>query len=285
MSLGLETFMQESTFQELAELALQSTGQLIPPSKEYLIEARLSAILRREGFASCDDLAACLKARPNPVLSAEVAAALQTRQTRFFRDGDMLERIVGDILPRKLKLSKAGRVKIWCAGACTGEEAYSLAMLLHEQSRTLRGARIEIMATDICRQSLDSARAGTFGHYAIQNGLSVHRLLNYFEELETGHWQADEELRRAITFRHQNLMDADSNLGQFDVILCRHVLSGMAKPVRGQVSERLANALLPEGLLILGHGETLTGVSNAFEPSRRHRGAWDAIPEARRVAA
>jgi len=277
--------MQETTFNALADLALQATGQFIPPSKEYLVEARLSAILRREGFASCDDLAACLKARPNPVLSAAVAAALQTRRTRFFRDGDMLERVVGDVIPRKLKLSKAGRIKIWCAGVATGEEAYSLAMLLHEQSRLLRGARIEIMATDICRQSLDSASAGTFGHYAIQNGLSVHRLLHFFDELETGHWQANEELRRAITFRHHNLIDAEANLGKFDVILCRHVLSGMAKPIRTRVSGQLADALTPEGVLILGHGETLTGTSNAFEPSRRHRGAWDPIPVARPVAA
>lgn len=277
--------MQETTFNELADLALQTTGQHIPPSKSYLVEARLSSILRREGFASCDDLAACLKARPNPVLSAEVAAALQTRRTRFFRDSDMIERIVGDILPRKLKLSKAGRIKIWCAGVSTGEEAYSLAMLLHEQSQALRGARIDIMATDVCRQSLDAARAGTFGHYAIQNGLSVHRLLNFFEELETGQWQAHEDLRRALTFRYHNLMDAEANLGQFDIILCRHVLSNMAKSARLAVTERLANALLPEGVLILGHGESLTGTSNAFEPSRRHRGAWDAIPAARRAAA
>ncbi|MEO0467555.1 MAG: protein-glutamate O-methyltransferase CheR [Pseudomonadota bacterium] len=277
--------MQDTTFNALADLALESTGQFIASSKSYLVEARLSSILRREGFASCDDLAACLKARPNPVLSAEVAAALQTRRTRFFRDNDMLERIVGDVLPRKLKLSKAGRIKIWCAGVSTGEEAFSLAILLHEQERALRGARIEILATDICRSALDSARAGTFGHYSIQNGLSVHRLLAYFDELETGQWQANEELRRAITFRHHNLIDAEANLGQFDIIVCRHVLSGMAKSIRSSVAERLSDSLLPEGLLVLGHGETLTGISNAFEPSRRHRGGWDAIPAARRVAA
>ena len=277
--------MQEATFNALADLALSTTGQFISPSKAYLVETRLSAILRREGFASCDDLVACLSARPNPVLQSEVAAAMQTRQTHFFRDRDDLARLVSDLIPHKLKRSKAGRLKILCAGVSTGQEAYSLAILLSEHAQALRGARIDITATDICKQSLTAARAGTYGHFDIQNGLSVHRLLSHFSQLETGQWQASEELRRGIGFRHHNLLDEEAPLGHFDVILCRHVLSGMSKSMRQRAAELLTQKLAPEGVIILGQGETLTGVTSWLEPSRRHRGAWIFVPEAQRKVA
>lgn len=277
--------MQETTFNELADIALKSTGQFIPPSKAYLVEARLSAILRREGFASPDELAACLRARPNPVFEAEIASALQTRQTWFFRERDMLERLVHGVLPERLKQSKAGRLKIWCSGVSTGQEAYSLAILLQEAAASLRGARIEILASDVCRQSVTSARAGIFGHFDIQRGLSIHRLLAHFEQLETGQWQASEALREAVTFRHHNLLDEEAPLGQFDVIVCRHVLSGMDRAMRSRVAETLMRHLLPGGVLILGEGESLAGVSDAAAPSRELRGAWTARPTPRRTAA
>lgn len=277
--------MQEATFNTLADLALSTTGQFISPAKAYLVEARLSNILRREGFASCDDLVACLEARPNPLFEAEIAAALQTRQTWFFRDRDTLQRIVKDVIPGKLKQSKAGRLKILCAGVSTGQEAYSLAILLAEHSEALSGARIDITATDICKQSLNTARAGTYGHFEIQRGLSVHRLMRHFDQLETGQWQASEDLRRAIGFRQHNLLDADAPLGQFDIILCRHVLSGMSKSMRGKAAELLTKKLTLGGLLFLGEGETLSGASPVFEPSRIYRGGWDVVPAARRQVA
>ncbi|MEM1152260.1 MAG: protein-glutamate O-methyltransferase CheR [Pseudomonadota bacterium] len=277
--------MQEATFSALADLALSKTGQYIPPSRIYLVETRLSAILRREGFASCDDLVACLKARPNPVFESEVVAALQTHQTRFFRDRDDLARLVSDVIPYKLKRSKAGRLKVLCTGVSTGQEAYSLAILLSEHAQALRGARIDITATDICKQSLTTARAGTYGHFDIQNGLSIHRLLAHFTQLETGQWQVSEELRRGIGFRQHNLLDEETPLGQFDIVLCRHVLSGMSKSMRQRASELLTRLLAPEAVLVLGEGETLTGVTSWMEPSRRHRGAWSFVPEAHRKVA
>lgn len=277
--------MQDSTFNTLADLALTRTGLFIAPSKSYLVEARLSTILRREGFASCDDLAACLKARPNPVFEAEIAAALQSRQTWFFRDREMLGRIVADIIPAKLKDSKAGRVKLWCAGISTGQEAYSLALLMAEHAQALRGARIDLVATDICRQSLNIARAGTYGHFDIQRGLSIHRLMSNFVQLESGQWQINEDIRSQISFREHNLIDEDATLGQFDIIICANVLSGMTRPMRAATAERLSTKLLPGGVLVLGHGESLSGSADAFEPSRAYRGAWDVVPLARRNVA
>lgn len=277
--------MQDQTFNALADLALTQSGLSIPSSKAYLVQARLAPILRREGFGSCDDLVACLQARPNAVFEAEIVAALQNARTWFFRDRDMLHKLMGEVLPRQLKLSKSGRLRIWCAGVAGGQEAYSLAILLLEHEPSLRGARIEIVASDISRSQVAKAKTGRYGHFDIQNGLSVHRMMAHFTQQETGEWEASETLRKAITFRVHNLLKDESPIAPADIILCRNVLSGMSRSMRRVAAEYLSGQLLPGGFLILGHGETLSGVSPAFEPSRRHQGAWEVVPVSRRKAA
>ncbi|MDX1294124.1 MAG: CheR family methyltransferase, partial [Hyphomonas sp.] len=157
--------MQEEVFNELAELALKGSGQAIPKSKSYLIEARLAAIARREGFGTMADLVHCLKSRANPVFAAEVAAALVSKDTWFFRDRDALKRVVEDVLPKRLKASNTGRLKVWCAGGGSGQEAYSLAILLEDElPASLRGAKIDILSTDICKVTTEKARVARYGH-------------------------------------------------------------------------------------------------------------------------
>ena len=268
--------MQERTFLELSELALRRTGQALSPSKAYLVDARVAHLVRREGFATIDDLATCLKTRPNPVFESEVATSLLTKATWFFRERDSLERIVTQVLPAQLKASKSGRLKIWCAGGSTGQEAYSIAIRLAEldASAALRGARVEILSTDVCKRSTDAARDGLFGHYDVQRGLSIHRLLAHFTRQDAGDWRISDALREAVSFREHNLLEDHSGLGQFDVILCRNVMSSMDPRVRGTVAEALAERLAPGGVVMLGHGETLTGISDRLQPSRSVRAGW-----------
>ena len=267
--------MQDATFKELAELAKRESGQEISISKTYLVEARLASIARREGFGSMDDLVHCLKSRGNAVFAAEVAAALASKHTWFFRERRALERIVHDILPARLKAVNTGRLKIWCAGGGTGEEAYSLAMLLEDElPEGLRGAKIDILSTDICKNSVETARAGQYGHYQVQKGLSIHRLLKHFTRLETGQWEIMEQLRARVSFRPHNLMQSAAGLGNFDVILCRNVLSGMTRDARKQVITNLAAQMMPGAILLLGSNESLTGLSDKLSPSRNFRGGW-----------
>lgn len=277
--------MLDETFNELADLALRHSGQLIPHSRSYLIEARLGAIVRREGFGSLDDLAHCLRERPNPVFEAEIASALLSKDTRFFREREVLDKIIHDILPERLKKTSNGKLRIWCAGGGTGQEAYSLAMRMQEASDVLGGARIDIVSTDICKTSVERARSGAFGHFEVQRGLSVHRLLNFFAREETGDWRISEEMRSQISFRQHNLIDDSSGLGKFDVILCRHVMSGMDAAARGDVTRHLVNQLLPGGMIFLGEGESLATVTDLLEPSMTHRGGWVVTGTAEREAA
>ncbi len=278
--------MQDEVFNELADLALKGSGQSIPPSKSYLVEARLSPIARREGFGTMADLVHCLKSRANPILVNECAAALLSKDTWFFRERDTLKRVVEEILPARLKAANTGRLKIWVAGGSTGQEALSLAIHLEDDlPPALRGAKIEILSTDFCKVTTDRARSGQFGHYEAQRGLSVHRLVKHFRRLETGQWEASESLRSRVSFRQHNLLESAAGLGKFDLILCRNVISGMARPARVRVADNLAAQLMPGGLILLGKSESLIGLTDQLAPSGEVPGAWLATGPAAKDAA
>ncbi|HAY07683.1 MAG TPA: protein-glutamate O-methyltransferase CheR [Hyphomonas sp.] len=264
--------MQDTVFNALADLALSTTGQSIAPSKAYLMEARLAGIARREGFGTLDDLVHCLESRQNPVFRAEVAAALLSRDTWFFRDRGSLEFLMRTKLANALAASPSGRVRIWCAGGSTGQEAYSLAMLLEDDP--LPGAKIEILSTDICKQATEKGRLGTYGHYEVQRGLPIQRLLQHFTRLDSGDWQASEALRSRVSFRTHNLIEPAGGLGKFEIILCRNVLSGMARPARVRLAESLANQLSAGGTILLAEGEALYGLTDRLEPSSDLRFGW-----------
>jgi chemotaxis protein methyltransferase CheR len=267
--------MQDTIFNALADLALNASGQSIPASKAYMIEARLAAVARREGFGSLEDLVHCLESRQNPVFRAEVAAALLSRDTWFFREPGSLDGLVKNRLPERIAASSSGRIRLWCAGGSTGQEAYSLALLLEDEAPAgLAGAKVEILSTDLCKQAIEKARSGTFGHYEVQRGLSIHRLLKHFTRLDSGDWQASEALRTRVSFRVHNLLEPAGGLGKFEIILCRNVLSGMARSARVRVVESLANQLAPGGLIVLGDGESLYSLTDRLEPAGDVRCGW-----------
>lgn len=258
--------MQDAVFNELADLALQGSGQSISKSRAYLIEARLASIARREGFGSMDDLVHCIKSRANPIFKAECASALVSKDTWFHRDRADLERVVNEILPDRLKAGNTGRLKVWIAGGGTGQEAYSLAMMLADDCPpALRGANIDILSTDLCLASTDRARAGVFGHYEAQRGLSIHRLMKHFTRNQTGQWEISDDLRRRVSFRAHNLLESAAGLGKFDVILCRNVLSGMARSARSRVLEVLAEQMNPGAVVLTGERESIIGLTNRLE--------------------
>ena len=278
--------MQETVFSALADLALKGTGQALAPSRAYLMEARLAPIARREGFGTLADLVHCLDARQNPVFRTEVAAALLTHETGFFRDRAMFDALRDTLLPGLIEASTSGKLRVWCAGGSTGQEAYSLAMMLEDEpSHVLRSAKIEIVSTDFCKHVTDQARAGVYNHYEVQKGLSIHRLMRHFARLESGDWQASEALRARAGFRVHNLLESAGGLGQFDLILCRQVLSGMTRSARMRVAEVLTAQMAPGAVILVGEGETFHGLTDRLEPARDIRQGWVAAGTANRAAA
>lgn len=278
--------MQETVFNALADLALKATGQAIPPSRAYLMEARLAPLARREGFGTLADLVYCIENRQNPVFRTEVASALLTHDTWFFRERPVFETVINTILPERLAASQAGRLRVWCAGGSSGQEAYSLAMMLEDEPGSgLRSAKIEILSTDFCKYSTEKARLGVYNHYESQRGLSIYRLMKHFDRADSGDWQANETLRSRVSFRQHNLMESASGLGKFDLILCRHVLSGMSKAARMRVCEVLIAQMAPGAVIILGEGETFQGLTDQLEPARDITQGWVAAGTANRAAA
>ena len=267
--------MDETVYREIADLALQGSGQLIPPTKSYLIEARLGHILRREQFAGVAELLACIKARPGSPLAAEMVAALTTKTTQFFADREKFTQIVEKVLPMMAPSAPENRLRIWCAGGSTGQEAYSLAMLLEESTHdALKDVQVDILSTDISEKMTVFTRAGKFGHFDVQKGLSIHRLIDNFVRLDTGEWQVSTTLAQRVGVRTHNLLQDASGLGTFDVIVCRNVLSGMGKSMRARALLNMARQLTDSGVIVLGDGESASGLVAGLEPSRDMRGAW-----------
>lgn len=275
-------------FDELADLALRKSGHAFRPNQVYLLESRLSEILRRESFSELGELADCLKARPNPVLENEIVTAMLSKETRFFDDRKTLQALVDERIPKLAKsqeeTGETRPIRIWCAGGGSGQEAYSLAILLDEANAEERfGRSVEIVSTDICKWTTEKAVHGIYDHYEIQFGLSAKRMLKYFTKADND-WKANASLRERVTFEVQNLMEPFDAYERFDIILCRNVLGALLSPIATDIVKRLGPVLSSGGTLLLAPGETLpvdTGMFRAegkpnfwhFDPSHQSTAA------------
>ncbi len=248
-------------FDELADLALRKSGHAFRSSQIYLLEARLGEIMRRENFTELSELADCLKARPNPSFENEVVAAMLGKDTRFFRDRGVLKSIVRDVLPATAKARDEqgidGPLRIWCAGGGTGQEAYSLAILLDEaDDADFFGRDVEIFSSDFCKRSIQRAKDGRYDNFEIQLGLSAARMLKYFSKKDAD-WLANDSLRDSISFEVHNLVEPFDAYEPFDVVICRNVLSGILTPIARDIVGNICATLREDGLLFLGQDETL----------------------------
>ncbi len=266
--------MDHSGYNEIADLALRKTGQAFRSNHRYLVEARLASILRRENFSTLEELANCLQARPNSVLEVEVASALTGKDTQFFGDRKTISHIVSFLATRAESSRTSGRkLRVLCAGGGTGQEAYSLVIeALENAPQLFEDALLEITSVDICKASTLRARAGQYGHYEIQTGLSAQRMLKYFSRSDNS-WQAGNMLRQKVDFSVCNLMTGLPELGLFDVVLCRNVMPSMVRPIAIDVAGQLLDILQPWGQLVLGQEEMLPQSVTGFIPSRDVRNA------------
>src|SRR5690606_21195377 len=223
-------------------------------------------------LASLEALAERL-ARPNQsALAQQVVEALLNNETYFFRDRAMFDQLGATVLPTLArKRERTRRLSIWSVGCSTGQEAYSLAMLMAEQPARWRDWTIEIIGTDVARSVIAAARDGNFSQFQIQRGLGVAQMVSFFEETRTG-WRATEALRRRVRFEAHNLLDQPPEPGRFDLILCRNVLLYFDRATRERAFGRLAHALAPDGLLMLGAGETTVGQTDALAPQKGNTG-------------
>ena len=217
---------------------------------------RLTPLARREGFATVNELIAAARIRPDGALWNSITEALAQSETRFFRDKSLFKTLRDDLLPTAMKRRGHERVRVLCAGCSTGQEPYSLAMLIEEMREDGLNPAIEIVGADFAEKLLDKARSGLYTQFEVQRGLPIRKLIGHFEK-SGDLWRISDRLRAAVRFETHNLMKHPSGLGQFDVIILSHVLNVFAPETRAEIVNRLTDALTPDGVLMLGSGEVL----------------------------
>jgi chemotaxis protein methyltransferase CheR len=273
--------MTEHEFDHLRAFLKARSGLALGPEKRYLVESRLAPVCQRHGLQGLAELVSCLRRAGDPALESAVIEAMTTNETFFFRDRAPFELFRDVLLPRCLaRRDGSRRIRIWCAAASTGQEPYSLAMLLHEAGPLLSGWTVEILATDISAEVVERARSGLYTQFEVQRGLPVRLLLKYFTQVGKN-WQLSPAIRSAVKFRPLNLLRNFAELGAFDVIFCRNVLIYFDTPTKTEVLRRLARSLNPGGAVLLGAAETVIGLSDALVPDPEHRGLYVAASSER----
>lgn len=275
--------MNSQDFDFVSQLLRKRAGIVLTPDKMYLLESRLAPLARKEGLPSIDDLIQVVRARRDERLITQVVDVMTTNETFFYRDKTPFDHLKEAILPLLAQARRGSRIRIWCAACSTGQEPYSIAMMLDQMPQLTGGVPVEIVATDISERCLERARQGLFTQFEVQRGLPIQTLMQYFTQ-QDDHWRISERMRSMITFRKLNLMDPSYNLGKFDVIFCRNVLIYFDAPTKGEVFERLAQSMNPGGFLLLGAAESVVGITQAFESAQDRRGLYKLVNRSAKVA-
>jgi chemotaxis protein methyltransferase CheR len=268
-----------SEYEYLQKLLKDRSGLILSADKQYLVESRLIPLARRSGLNGISELVAKMKTGAEPLVVA-VVEAMTTNETFFFRDKVPFDHFRETILPSMMAARKNRRsLRIWCAASSTGQEPYSLAMILKEMAASLSGWRCEIVATDLSQEVLEKSKAGIFSQFEVQRGLPIQLLVKHFTQINET-WQLSPEIRAMVQFRQLNLLHDFSHLGTFDVIFCRNVLIYFDQDTKVNVFNRLAKVIEPDGFLVLGAAETVVGLSTGFTPYPERRGLYHPAPAA-----
>jgi chemotaxis protein methyltransferase CheR len=257
--------MTPAEFEFVAQLLKRRSGLVLNSDKLYLLESRLGPVARKHSLAGLSAIAAKLKAGDEP-LARDVTEAMTTNESFFFRDKTPFDHFEKLMLPAMLK-ARAGarRLRIWCAAASTGQEPFSLAMLLKEKQALVKDWRIDIIGTDLSSEVLTRAKSGLYSQFEVQRGLPVQMMVKYFAK-ERDQWRIKDEVRSMVEYRQMNLLDSFVGLGTFDIIYCRNVLIYFDEATKRAILERMVQLLPDDGYLLLGAAETVVGITNALAP-------------------
>ena len=260
--------MNATDYDFISSFLHQSSGLALGAGKEYLVESRLVPLAACLGLADFNELIRELRKGGARQLQTAVTEAMTTNETSFFRDKTPFEDLKKSLIPALIK-ARAGvrKLRIWCAAASTGQEPYSLLMLLEEAFPELKLWQVEIVATDIAQSMIDRCREGVYSQFEVQRGLPIQQLVKYFSQVPAG-WQVQPHLRQKIDWRLLNLLERFDHLGQFDIVLCRNVLIYFDVPTKKQILDRISRVVRPDSYLLLGAAETVLGICDRFERFR-----------------
>ena len=259
----------EQEFADFSQYIHEMTGIVIPREKTYLLESRMQPILAEHGFGSFTELYRAVRAERRRILAKEIIDAITTNETFFFRDNKPFEllrnKILPDIVDRRRRSGATGRIplRIWSAACSSGQEVYSIAMTLSELL-PVREYDIRILGTDISSKALAVASYGQYNAFEVQRGLPDTLSRKYFLPGAGGGLRVRDELRGMARFEKINLLQPLALQERFDVIFCRNVAIYFSRPDKAKLFNNLGRMLQPDGALILGGSETLTGMDTGF---------------------
>ncbi|MFN8586789.1 MAG: protein-glutamate O-methyltransferase CheR [Candidatus Eisenbacteria bacterium] len=256
-------------FQFVSDFVRREAAIVLEPGKEYLVESRLAPVARKAGFPTLDAFLDHIRTAPrSSPLMYQIVDALTTNETLFFRDHHPFEALKKEILPRLIEARKSVRkLSIWSAAASTGQEAYSLAMLLRENFPMLASWDVRILGTDLSTTVLEQAKSGSYSQLEVNRGLPAPLLVKYFEKAD-GRWIIKEDLRRMCEFRAMNLTTPWPMMSPFDLIFIRNVLIYFDQATKQGILKRMRGVLLPHGSLFLGTAETTINLDPEWVPTK-----------------
>jgi chemotaxis protein methyltransferase CheR len=259
----VESCITPENYEFLQREVHQNSGIVLDETKRYLIEMRLAPVLDRERISTINDLCALLRATASPALRQTVIEAMTTNETLFFRDDTPFQALKTTVLPELIEKRRSVRkLSFWSAASSSGQEAYSIAMLLLELG--LADWDIRILGTDLSRHMLKRAREGRYTQVEVNRGLPPEYLAKYFRRVGT-EYQIDERARRMTEFTHFDLRQSTAGLGLFDIVFCRNVLIYFDLETKRKILAELGKTLQAKGLLLLGCAESTHNLNSSFQ--------------------
>ncbi|MCF6506802.1 protein-glutamate O-methyltransferase CheR [Blastococcus sp. MG754426] len=253
-----------TSFDWVRDLVRKESAIVLQPGKEYLVEARLLPIARQMGLTDVTKLVENVRVRPDADSTRRIVEALTTNETSWFRDGDPFTALTSTVLPSLLAArGPSERLQIWSAACSSGQEPYTIAMLLDDALPNAT-SRVSITATDLSREMVQRTRAGRFSQLEVNRGLPAPMLVRHFTRAGN-EWEVSPDLRRMVNASECNLAAPLPRMGPFDVVYLRNVLIYFDLPTKQSILRRVRDLMRPDGWLFLGAAETTLGVDDSWE--------------------
>lgn len=259
--------MQREHYEEFRSFLEKACGIVLGDNKQYLVSSRLAKLSSTHGFVDLAALTARLRQPGERQLREAVIDAMTTNETLWFRDTHPFTILRERLLP-ELQSRATGSVRIWSAACSSGQEPYSISMIVEEYRQANLGVLklpVEVVATELSRSMLEAAKAGEYDRLSLARGLSADRLKRFFEPVADERYRLQLGVRQRVRFHSLNLLDSYLGLGKFDVVFCRNVLIYFAGERKADILRRIHASLRPGGYLVLGASEGLTDVGALFQ--------------------
>lgn len=260
--------LTELNFKFIQDFARDTAAIVLEPGKEYLVESRLTPIAKQSGFNTLDDFINQLRVdRKATLFHEQVIDALTTNETSFFRDFHPFEALRQHVLPKIIE-QRAGvkRLAIWSAASSTGQEIYTIAMVIKEHFPQLKDWTVSILGTDLSPTVITQARLGSYSQLEVNRGLPAAMLLKYFTKVESK-WVVKDDVKKIVEFRQMNLVKPWPIMPVFDVVFIRNVMIYFDIDSKKAILKRIRQCLQPQGYLFLGTAETTMNIDPELMPA------------------